>query len=187
MDGFRRVCRWLHRELGFLAVGLTLVYAISGIAVNHIQHWDPSHVAYTEAWSIPPPGTGETDEVAPLVLARLALDEPVKESWRAGRDLLQVFVDDGTIDVNLATGEVVRHGHGRRPVFYDVNFMHLNRGRAPWTGIADAYAGVLIVLALTGIFLVRGRRGLAGRGGVLMGLGVVLPLVYAVVMRLTQP
>ncbi len=89
--------------------------------------------------------------------------------------------------MNLATGEVVRLGHTRRHFLFDVNFMHLNRGRAPWTGIADAYAGVLIVLALTGIFLVRGRRGLAGRGGVLMGLGLVLPLVYAVVMHLSQP
>ena len=41
MNGFRKVCRWLHRELGFFAVGLTLVYAISGIAVNHVHHWDP--------------------------------------------------------------------------------------------------------------------------------------------------
>ena len=30
-----------------------------------------------------------------------------------------------------------------------------------------------IVLALTGIFLVKGRRGLAGRGGVLMVIGWV--------------
>ncbi|MBU0743152.1 hypothetical protein KKG45_00740 [bacterium] len=187
MSAFRKVCLWLHRELGFFAVGLTLVYAISGIAVNHLHHWDPNHASFTEAWSIESPGTGETAEVAPLVLARLALAEPVKETWRAGRDLFQVFVDDGTIDVNLATGEVVRHGHTKRPLFFDVNFMHLNKGRAPWTGIADAYAGVLIVLALTGIFLVKGRKGLAGRGGVLMGLGLVLPLVYAVAMRLSQP
>ena len=33
---------------------------------------------------------------------------------------------------------------------------------------------------LTGIFLVRGRKGLAGRGGVLMGLGFLLPLVYVI-------
>ena len=49
--------------------------------------------------------------------------------------------------------------------------------------IADAYAGVLIVLALTGIFLVRGRKGLSGRGGLLMALGILLPLVYAIAVR----
>ncbi len=187
MTTFRKVCRWLHRELGFFAVGLTLVYAVSGIAVNHVHHWDPNHSSYTETWHIEPPGVGETDALAPLVIERLALDEPVKDTWRASRDLFQVFVEDGTIDVNLETGEVTRLGHRKRPVFYDLNFMHLNVGHAPWTGIADAFAGVLIILALTGIFLVKGRRGLSGRGGVLMGLGILLPLAYAVWQSLVQP
>ena len=183
MARFRNVCRWLHRELGFFAVGLTLVYAISGIAVNHIHHWDPNHSAYAEPSRIEPPGTGDTAVVTPVVLERLGLAETVKDTWRARPDLLQVFVADGSLDVNLETGEVVRNGHVKRPLLYDLNFMHLNTGKAPWTGIADAYAAVLIVLAVSGIFLVKGRRGLAGRGGVLMGLGIVLPVVYAVWAR----
>lgn len=183
MPAFRRVCRWLHRELGFFAVGLTLVYAVSGIAVNHVHHWDPNHTAYETPSAIEPVGAGETADVVPLVLARLALVEPVKETWRAGPELLQVFVADGSLDVNLVTGEVVRRGNTKRPLLYDLNFMHLNKGKAPWTGIADAYAGVLIVLAVTGLFLVTGRRGLAGRGGVLLVLGVLLPLIYALWAR----
>jgi hypothetical protein len=68
-------------------------------------------------------------------------------------------------------------------MFYDMNFMHLNTGKSVWTGIADAFAGILIILALTGIFLVRGSKGLKGRGGILMGLGFFLPLIYIVVER----
>ena len=71
-------------------------------------------------------------------------------------------------------------------MLFDLNFMHLNNGKGPWTVVADVYAGLLIVLALTGPLLVRGRKGLAGRGGVMMGLGVVLPIIYAVVMRLAR-
>jgi hypothetical protein len=183
VPAFRRVCRWLHRELGFFAVGLTLVYAVSGIAVNHLHHWDPNHAGYETTSVIEPVGPGETADIVPLVLERLALDEPVKETWRAGPELLQVFVADGALDVNLVTGEVLRRGNTKRPLLYDLNFMHLNKGKAPWTGIADAYAGVLIVLALTGLFLVTGRRGLAGRGGVLLSLGVLLPLIYALWAR----
>ena len=65
-----------------------------------------------------------------------------------------------------------------RPWFYELNFMHLNTGKGPWTVIADAYAAVLILLAISGIFLVKGRKGLAGRGGILMALGILLPIVY---------
>ena len=58
----------------------------------------------------------------------------------------------------------------RQPLIYDLNFMHLNSGKAPWTGIGDVYAGILIVLALTGPWLINSRKGLKGRGGVLMAI-----------------
>jgi hypothetical protein len=170
MTTFRKICHWLHRELGYLAVGLTLVYAISGIAVNHVQDWDPSYRRSREVSWIETPGRGTTDELAARVLPQLSLTEPVKDVWRAAPDHLQVFVEGATWDVNLDTGEVVRESFAKRPFFYEINYLHYNTGKAPWTGIADVFAGVLIILAITGIFLVRGRK----------GLGFVLPLVYIV-------
>jgi hypothetical protein len=151
--------------------------------VNHAHHWDANYERTREEFSIEAPGTGPTAEIEPLVLERLALTEPVKSTWRAGATEFQVFLEGGGVDVNLATGEVVRHGFARRPLLFDLNFMHLNSGKAPWTGIADVYGGMLVVMALTGIFLVRGRKGLSGRGGVLMALGFLLPIVYALAMR----
>lgn len=183
MGTFRQVCRWLHRELGFFAVGLTLVYAVSGLAVNHVHHWDPNHSAQVETRSIAAPGPGPTAEIEPLVLARLALSEPVLSTWRQSETVLQVFTEDGTIDVELTTGAVRRTRHAARPLLYDMNFMHLNTGKGFWTWTADIYAVVLIVLAISGIFLVKGRKGLAGRGGVLMALGILLPVVYALAVR----
>ena len=109
------------------------------------------------------------------------LTDPIKNTWRASETEFQVFLEGGGLDVNLVTGEVVRHGFAKRPLLFDLNFMHLNSGKAPWTGIADVYGGMLIVMALTGIFLVRGRKGLSGRGGVMMALGFLLPIVYAIV------
>jgi len=183
VSGFRKVCRTLHRELGYLFVGLTLVYGISGIAVNHAHHWDASYARTAESVRIEPPGTGPTPEVVPVVLERLAPAAPVKNTWRASENVLQVFVEGGQYDVDLVTGEVTQHGFAKRPLLFDLNFMHLNSGKAPWTGIGDVYAGALCVMALTGVWLVRGKKGLVGRGGVLMALGIVLPVVYAVVMR----
>lgn len=182
MKKFRAVCRWLHRELGYLTVGLTLVYAISGIAVNHAHHWNANYVQTRTLLQIEPPGTGPTPEVTRLVLDRLALEEPVKNTWRSGPETLQVFLEGASIDVDLTTGEAVRAGIAPRPWLYEMNFMHLNSGKGPWTGIADIYAAILIILAFSGIFLVKGRKGLKGRGGVLMALGIALPIVYALLI-----
>ena len=180
MVKFRKVCRFLHRELGFLAVGLTLAYVISGVAVNHTDSWNPSYVESRATWTITPPGAGPTAEITPAVLEQLDLDEPIRNVWRATPDQLRVIVPSGTVDVDLTTGEVNSAVLSPRPLLRDVNFMHLNQGKGAWTWIADGYAVVLGILALSGIFLVKGRKGLAGRGGVLMTLGLVLPVAYVV-------
>ena len=184
MRRVRKVCWTLHREIGFLVVGLTIVYAVSGIAVNHAHHWDANYERSAVPSMIAPTGAGPTAEVEPLVLDRLGLKrDQVKNTWRASPEVLQVFQAGGNWEVNLVTGQAVHRTARPRPVLFDLNFMHLNNGKGPWTAVADAYAGLLILLALTGPLLVRGRKGLAGRGGVMLAVGVVLPIVYAVVMR----
>lgn len=187
MQRLRKICWTLHREIGFLVVGLTIVYAVSGIAVNHAHHWDANYARVSENRTIAPPGAGPTTEVEPLVLERLGLTRAqIKTTWRASPEVLQVFQEGGSFEVNLVTGQVLHRSFRPRPLLFDLNFMHLNNGKGPWTAIADVYAGLLIVLALTGPLLVRGNKGLRGRGGVLMAIGIALPLVYGVVMRLAR-
>src|SRR3954468_16598061 len=38
--------RALHRDFGFLVIGLTVIYAFSGLAVNHVADWDPNFQSY---------------------------------------------------------------------------------------------------------------------------------------------
>jgi hypothetical protein len=40
---WRKWNRAIHRDLGYLCFGLTLIYTISGIAMNHIQDWNPNY------------------------------------------------------------------------------------------------------------------------------------------------
>jgi hypothetical protein len=54
----------------------------------------------------------------------------------------------------------------------------LNRGKKQWTYVADAYAVGLLVLALSGIFMIPGKKGFFGRGAVLVGIGIAIPVVY---------
>ncbi|MBD3222930.1 hypothetical protein GF314_17005 [bacterium] len=180
MSKFRKVCRFLHRELGFFAVGLTVIYAVSGVAVNHVEDWNPSYEQVRNEWTIAAPGIAPTETVSPLVLEQLSLEEPVRNVWRATEDVLRVITPSATLDVNLASGLVREERLVPRPILRDVNFLHLNQGKGLWTWIADAYAVILLLLALSGPFLIKGRKGLTGRGGVWMTLGFVLPIVVVV-------
>ncbi|MDZ7764514.1 MAG: hypothetical protein U5K00_08820 [Melioribacteraceae bacterium] len=44
--------RILHRDIGYLSVGLIIVYGISGIAVNHVDIWNPNYIIEKDSLSI---------------------------------------------------------------------------------------------------------------------------------------
>jgi uncharacterized protein len=172
--------RAFHRDVGNFAVGLTLVYALSGLAVNHIADWEPSFTSYEAAHELGGPVAGSDDETAAAVLARLGVEERPRDVYRAAADDLQIVFDKRTLHVSTATGHVL--DEGQRPRFFlrAANWLHLNRGKRAWTYVADAYAAGLVFLALSGIFLNPGRKGLAGRGGVLVLVGAAIPIAYVV-------
>src|SRR5258706_11154262 len=51
---WRAWLRAIHRDLGYLAVGFTVIYALSGIAMNHIDDWDPNFHASETTRKIAP-------------------------------------------------------------------------------------------------------------------------------------
>jgi uncharacterized membrane protein YhdT len=44
--------------------------------------------------------------------------------------------------------------------------------------VADTYAVLLLVMAVTGLFVLKGRKGLAGRGKWFVLAGLVVPLAF---------
>jgi hypothetical protein len=58
------------------------------------------------------------------------------------------------------------------------NSLHLNHYRGLWTYRADLYAVALFLLAVTGMFVIKGKKGITGRGAWLTGIGVLIPLVF---------
>jgi hypothetical protein len=171
--------RALHRDFGYIAVGLTLIYALSGLAVNHLADWDPNFENYEREYAVEAPLPTDDDEEAARIVQEHAgvTGEPV-DVYRVTDDLLEVTFDDRTLHVTLSSGRVFEEGQEPRFFLRAANWLHLNRGKKAWTWFADGYAVVLVFLATSGMFMIPGRKGLIGRGAVLVGLGIAIPLVY---------
>ena len=181
MAGWRPWVRAIHRDTGYVAVGLTLVYALSGLAVNHVSTWDPSFVSRQRSVDLPVPIAGDTDaEIARTILEALQVEGPPNDIFR-NQDELQLTLDRHTVVVNMRTGHVDDEEQVPRVFFSAVNWLHLNRSKQAWTWFADAYALALIYLALSGLFMIPGRKGLRGRGAVLALVGGAIPLLYLAV------
>ena len=181
-EGFGRARRWLraiHRDLGYLAVGLTFVYASSGIAVNHIADWDPNFKNGEATHELGALAAGKTDdELADEVAKKLAIEGHPKEVYRLGDDALEILYEHRTLHVTPSTGHVVDEEQKPRFLLRVANFLHLNRGKKAWTYFADGYAAGLLFLAVSGLFMIPGRKGLVGRGAVFLLLGIAIPVLY---------
>lgn len=180
----RGFLRAVHRDAGYLAVGLTFVYALSGLAVNHITDWkdgDPSFSSYTVTHELGSAQLGTDEAVATHVREALRITEKPKEIFAPSPDEVDVLFAQLTLHVNRRTGRVVEEGRRPRPVLRDVNWLHLNRGKKAWTYVADAYAVGLLLLATSGMFMIAGKKGLLGRGAILVALGAAVPIVYVLV------
>ena len=175
---WRGVNNILHRDIGYLSVGLTLVFGVSGLALNHRADWNPSYRQQKTVTTINPLTAGDRDGLVREALTQLGLTEEPRNAFRPDPDTLQIFFKDTTYAIDVPTGTVVIDEVRPRPVLFEVNQMHLNAGKGIWTLIADVYAVALIFLALTGMFVLRGKTGITGRGAWLVGAGVLLPVVY---------
>ena len=80
---------------------------------------------------------------------------------------------------NLACGYVT-FDELQKPRFFlrAANWLHLNRGKKAWTYVADSYAGALLLLAMSGMFMIAGKKGFFGRGAVFVALGIAIPVLY---------
>jgi len=50
-----------------------------------------------------------------------------------------------------------------------------------WTWVADIFGFSLILLAVTGLFVLKGKKGLNGRGKWFVALGFLIPLVFLII------
>jgi len=172
--------RWsiaLHRDVGYLAVALTIAYSISGIAVNHIADWNPNYRVTKTLVTVAPIAMTSEEGIVPNVMKRLNLTEPPRSSFRPDTSTVQLFYKGTTYHVDLPTGQVIVEATQSRPVLFEMNQLHLNHAKRAWTWIADVFALALILLAVTGLFVLKGRLGITGRGAWLTAAGC-LPVVY---------
>jgi hypothetical protein len=177
--------RWnniLHRDIGYFCVALTVIYAISGVAVNHIHDWNPNYkIERAEETFEPFPVSDKATMVAHLVdVLELPLPD---ETFRPAPETVQLFYDGWSVLAHALEGKAIVERPRDRFLLRDANYLHLNHARGLWTWFADVYAILLLLLAVTGMFVLKGKKGLSGRGKWFVAAGLVLPAVFLIVLR----
>ncbi len=178
--------RWLtavHRDLGYFFAGTVFVFSLSGIALNHKEDWDPSFIIERREIEVKLPADRRRIDRKAIeeVLDAGGIDDGYRAHDYPSASKLKVFTKKGALMVDLKRGTGEYEAARRRPVFYQVTFLHLDPGRW-WTWYSDVFSVALIGITLSGLFLSRGKYGFRWRGAVVAGLGVLAPVVFLLVL-----
>lgn len=178
----RQLIRVVHRDVGYFCVGLTIFFCVSGVAVNHIDDWNPNYDISTEEFEVGPLLGTSLDQLESQLVARLKLDaDDVTGRHRPQRGVFTLFLPNGgEATVATATGVGTMRRVETRTFIFESNVLHLNHIKGVWTYVSDAFAVMLLLLALTGLFILKGKQGLGGRGKWFTTAGLLLPIGFIV-------
>ncbi len=174
---WRKWNRAIHRDFGYLFLGMTLIYALSGIALNHLDDWDPNYIVQRKEMRVTVPSERPDKKEVKALLKTMGDDIVYKKHYFPSKEVMKVFIKNGTVLVNLKTGNALLERTRRRPLFREVNYLHYNPIKY-WTWFSDIFAGALIILGISGILIPRGDKGITRRGAWMTLLGIIIPLIY---------
>lgn len=173
-----KLLRVLHRDISYFFTGMILIYAVTGILLNHLKDINPYYIIDVRKveLKLPTDTLQITKEIVAQKLESFGEYE-VKSFYYPQPNTLKIFVKDGTITANIEEGTALIEKSTRRPILYQLNMMHKNRPHSWWTWFSDIFALGLIIITITGLFLIKGKKGITGRGAILVLAGIVLPIV----------
>lgn len=172
--------RAVHRDLGYFVSALVIAYCISGIALNHIDAWNPDFQIVTKEIKIPKKyKVGEFTKEHALEVSKLVGEDSFRIFDMPTPNQVKIYYKEASLHIHLDDGRASYEKISRRPLFYQVNVLHRNSFK-PWKWVADIFALLLILINITGLFVLKGSRGLTGRGWWFIAAGALPPLIALV-------
>ena len=176
----RKLLRILHRDLGYFIVAMTIVYSISGIYLNHRHDFNPDYKIYIIDFDSEVKNkTNLTENEVNDILGELPHDVKYKKHYLNNQGMVKVFIENGEVVIDPETGEGTMHYLQKRRIIFGMNKLHKATLGTLWKWVSDAMAVILLFVAVSGLFLLKGKRGF-GRWGLWWTIaGFIVPLVFA--------
>ncbi|MFZ1291860.1 MAG: PepSY-associated TM helix domain-containing protein [Melioribacteraceae bacterium] len=178
----RKLVRSLHRDVGYIAFGLIIIYSISGIAVNHVNDWNPNYSISKDTLVISSSidSTITTEELTQNLSKYFSIKDSIKSSFRSSPNTIDIFYQNKTLSANLKSKIAILEKVESITLIRETNFLHLNHPKKLWTWISDLFAVSLIFLAITGLVMIKGKLGFSGRGKWFALLGIAIPILFLI-------
>lgn len=182
----RRLNADLHRDIGYFLSGLILVYCLSGIALNHVNDWNPDFVIHKRTITLDRSyATAEITAERVAEFTKLVGEATPKVHDFPTANHVKIYYDNASLLVDLVNKAGTYERVQRRPFFYQTNVLHRNSLKG-WKWASDLFGLLLIFLTISGWFILNGRHGVIGRGKWFIAAGSVPPVAAILLFQLVQ-
>ena len=159
--------RNLHRDLGYIYLGLIISFAFSGIMMNHRENWHPEKY------------TLEAKEIHVMLPENENdINDAYADNVRKGKFRMQFENTEVEIDLKSGDGEIV--SFIKTPIISQTMFLHKNTSNW-WIYFSDIFGISLILIAVTGAMMIKhGKHTFKRRGWKLTLAGLLFPILFLI-------
>lgn len=173
--------RLIHRYVSFICAGLFFIYIISGFMLNHKQTFrflsKKSEKTVACSFTFPEDKKNFSEVQARQFMQHLQCDTSRFERFTLNKKRLTIF-GKGQLRITMVRGEeyATISDMTHTPFLYALNKLHRNPSLI-WTITSDIFLILMMILLITGLLIVPGKKGLFGIGGILVLLGIIIPII----------
>lgn len=191
-QSFSHIMRSLHRDLGYFVIGLTLIYTITGIVLSGralgwleqtyvIEKNLAKYITKTEFIEKLELSFKELDSNSdiPISIMKSANKNIKRFKFLEEKDNILYFkARSNNINYDTKSGNVIYQYISYPPYLKSVISAHKASHEKLWFYLAILYSIILSFLAISAMFMVKGKFGFKRRGIYFMLAGIFLVLIF---------
>ena len=170
--------RGLHRDIAYFYIGLIISFSLSGIALNHRRDWNPQKYTYEKkavGYTIPEIESEIDEQWLTEFSSSIEVDQSIRKTTLEDGEF-KVFYEYDVVTIDAKTGKGEHEMVRRIPVLGQMSFLHITT-EPLWIWYSDIFGLAMVTIAVTGMFISKGKFSFTQRGWRLSLLGIIFPFL----------
>ncbi len=167
-----------HRDIAYFFVGLIISFAISGIFLNHRQSWHPRRYTYERREISISPVTSQS--INDEWIANFTKSQNISDNLRrfsVDGNNLRISYEKNDVQLDLTSGQGKVETYRVTPLLGQMTQLHQDTSKW-WIYYSDLFGVGMVIIAITGMFIERGKNSFKHRGWKLALIGLIFPLIF---------
>lgn len=167
-----------HRDIAYFYVGLIIAFSFSGIFLNHRRSFNPRrYTVETRDIQTKPFSKDQVNETfVSQIASEFNIDDELRR-FQPTEEELNISFANNDVKINMTSGVGSVTTYRTIPLLGQMTKLHVDTSNW-WIYYSDLFGIGMIIIAITGMFIEKGKNSFKQRGLRLAILGIVFPLIF---------